>query len=100
MANCGPQSNRIARALRKRGVGRGDRVALLLPQSRHVAAAHIAIYKLGAVALPLASLFGVDALLYRLDDSGARALICDEPGLAKVREIDGEVAGAGDHPLP
>ncbi len=81
------ESNRIARALRKRGVVRGDCVALLLPQSRHVAAAHIAIYKLGAVALPLASLFGVEALQYRLGDSSARALICDAPGLAKIREI-------------
>ena len=62
-----------------------------MPQSRHVAAAHIAIYKLGAVALPLASLFGVHALLYRLNDSGTRALICDAPGLAKIREIDGRL---------
>ncbi len=81
------QSNRIANALRKRGIGRGDCVALLLPQSRHVAAAHIAIYKLGAVALPLASLFGVEALTYRLNDSSAKGLICDAPGLAKIREI-------------
>ena len=87
------ESNRLANALRKRGVGRGDCVALLMPQSRHVAAAHIAIYKLGAVALPLASLFGVEALTYRLGDSSARALICDAPGLAKIREI-----GAGNLP--
>ena len=79
--------NRIARALRKRGVGRGDIVALLLPQSRHVAAAHIGIYKLGAVALPLASLFGLDALAYRLSDSQACAVICDAPGLAKIDDI-------------
>ncbi len=83
------ESNRIAHALRKRGVGRGDCVALLLPQSRHVAAAHIAIYKLGAVALPLASLFGVEALQYRLGDSSARALICDGAGLQKVMAIGG-----------
>ncbi|WP_294534166.1 AMP-binding protein [uncultured Rhodoblastus sp.] len=82
------QSNRIANALRRRGIGRGDCVALLLPQSRHVAAAHIAIYKLGAVALPLASLFGVDALTYRLGDSLAKALICDASGLTKIREIE------------
>ena len=84
------QSNRLANALRKRGVGRGDCVALLMPQSRHVAVAHIAIYKLGAVALPLASLFGVEALAYRLGDASARALICDAPGLAKIHEIGGE----------
>ena len=81
------ESNRLANALRKRGVGRGDRVAVLLPQSRHVAAAHMAIYKLGAVALPLASLFGVDALAYRLSDSEARAVLCDAASLAKIREI-------------
>jgi len=85
------ESNRIARALRRRGVARGDIVALLLPQSRHVAAAHIAIYKLGAIALPLASLFGLDALAYRLSDSGARAVICDAPGLAKLQEIRGKL---------
>ncbi len=83
-------SNRIASALRKRGIGRGDIVALLLPQSRHVAAAHIALYKLGAIALPLASLFGVDALEYRLNNSGARGLICDAGGLAKIEEIGRE----------
>jgi acetyl-CoA synthetase len=83
-------SNRIANALRRRGVGIGDRVALLAPQSRFIAAAHLAIYKLGAVALPLASLFGVDALDYRLNDAGARALICDGPGLEKIRALGGE----------
>ncbi len=34
---------------------------------------HIAIYKIGAIALPLAILFGVDALSYRLQNSGAKA---------------------------
>ena len=84
------ESNRIANALRRRGIGRGDCVALLLPQSRHVAAAHIAIYKLGAVALPLASLFGVEALAYRLGDASVKGLICDGPGLTKIREIGPE----------
>ena len=55
-------SNRLANVLRAHGVARGDRVAILLPQTPEVAAAHIAIYKLGAVALPLAVLFGIDAL--------------------------------------
>src|ERR1700675_4383302 len=47
-------SNRLANVLRAHGVARGDRVAILLPQSPEVAASHIAIYKLGGVALPLA----------------------------------------------
>jgi acetyl-CoA synthetase len=80
-------SNRLANVLRTRGIGRGDRVALLLPQSPAVAASHIAIYKLGAIALPLATLFGDEAIAYRLSDSGARALITDARGLAKLSVI-------------
>ena len=51
-------SNRLANVLRAHGVKRGDRVAIMLPQAPEVAAAHVAIYKLGAVALPIAVLFG------------------------------------------
>ncbi len=80
-------SNRLANALRARGVQRGDRLAILLPQGRAVLASHLAAYKLGAVAVPLAALFGVDALAYRLADSGARAVVTDAAGLAKLRQI-------------
>ena len=59
-------SNRLANTLAAHGIARGDRVAMLLPQTPEAAAGHIAIYKLGAVAVPLAILFGVDALSYRL----------------------------------
>jgi len=81
------RSNRIANMLRGRGVGRGDRVAILLPQCREVAEIHIAVYKLGAVTLPLAALFGVEALGYRLADAGAKALITNAAGLAKLRQL-------------
>ena len=80
-------ANRLASALRRHGIARGDRVAILLPQSAEVAIAHIAIYKLGAIAVPLAGLFGVDAIAYRLGDAEAAALITDAIGLAKVRAI-------------
>lgn len=83
-------SNRLANALAASGVGRGDRVAILLPQAPEVAAIHVAIYKLGAIALPLAMLFGVEALSYRLQNSGARALITNAQGLAKVAPVRGE----------
>lgn len=81
------QSNRLANALRQRGIGSGDRVAILLPQGEAVLTAHLAAYKLGAVAVPLAALFGVDALAYRLRDSGASALVTNAAGLLKVRQI-------------
>src|SRR5262245_40826149 len=77
-------SNRLANALSANGVARGDRVAILLPQGPEVAAIHVAVYKLGAIALPLAMLFGPDAISYRLQNSGAAALITNAQGLAKV----------------
>lgn len=80
-------SNRLANVLRAHGVARGDRVGILLPQAPEVAAAHVAIYKLGAVALPIAVLFGPDALSYRLQNSGAKALLTNAQGLAKLDGI-------------
>jgi acetyl-CoA synthetase len=86
-------SNRLANTLAAHGVGRGDRVAILLPQAPEVAAIHIAIYKLGGIALPLATLFGVEAIAYRLQDSGARALITNSQGLVKLIQARGELPG-------
>jgi acetyl-CoA synthetase len=82
------RSNRLANALLARGVKRQDRVAILMPQGRDVAVGHIALYKLGAIAVPLAALFGVEALSYRLADSGAVAIICDGQSLKKLRQIE------------
>jgi acetyl-CoA synthetase len=102
-------SNRLANVLAAYGIKRGDRVAILLPQSPAVVLSHVSVYKLGAIALPLAMLFGVDAIAYRLEDSGARALITNAQGLAKLADaraalesldlvlsIDGAADGAED----
>jgi acetyl-CoA synthetase len=78
------RSNAFAHALRSLGVGRGDRVALMLPQGFHTAIAHVAIYKLGAIAVPLALLFGIEAIEHRLSASGAKVLITTGHGLDKL----------------
>lgn len=83
------RSNRWANGLAALGVGAGDRVAIILSQRPETALAHVAAYKLGAVAVPLATLFGDDALEYRLRDSGARAVVVDgqaAPRLARIRD--------------
>lgn len=80
-------SDALASALSIRDVQPGDRVAILLPQSFETAIAHVAVYKLGAVALPLALLFGVEALEYRLAASNARAVITNEAGFGKLKPI-------------
>ena len=80
-------SNRLANVLAGHGIARGDRIGILLPQAPETAVAHIAAYKLGAIAVPLFTLFGTEALEYRLSDSGAAALVTDRAGLAKIAEI-------------
>jgi len=96
-------SNKCANALSALGIRAGDRVGVLLPQRPETAIAHLAIYKLGAVALPLFTQFGPDALEHRLTDSGATALITDGenlpklsadlPELATILVTDGDSAG-------
>src|SRR6516225_4880560 len=80
-------SDRFANALRKRGVQKGDRVGIFLAQSLETALAHLAVYKCGAIAVPLFALFGPDALEYRLADSGAVALVTDMSGAQKIASV-------------
>ncbi|MBC7284506.1 AMP-binding protein [Hoeflea sp.] len=87
------RSNAFARGLRSLGVGRGDRVALMLPQGFETAIAHVAIYKLGAIAVPLALLFGVEAVEHRLTASGARVLVTTAGGRDKLGEIRQRLTG-------
>ena len=80
-------SNRLANVLVAAGLNRGDRVAILLPQRPETAVAHIAAHKAGMVSVPLFTLFGEEALAYRLGDSGAAALITDAASLPKIEAI-------------
>jgi acetyl-CoA synthetase len=80
-------SNQTANLMLSAGLTRGDRIAVLLPQTPETAIAHVAIYKIGAIAVPLFSLFGTEALEYRLADSGTKAVITDLVGAAKLRAI-------------
>ncbi|WP_373636910.1 AMP-binding protein [Yoonia sp. BS5-3] len=65
----------------------GDRIAVLLPQCVQTAIAHIAISKMGCIALPLFTLFGPEALHHRLADSEARAVITDARGAAQLASL-------------
>ena len=81
------ESDALAATLRANGVERGDRVGILLTQRPEVMVAHFAAHKLGAVSLPLFTLFGADALEYRLSDSGASAVVTDADQLEKLLGI-------------
>ena len=81
------RSNQLANGLRRLGVQRGDRVGIVMSQRPETAAAHVAIYKLGAIALPLATLFGPEALAYRLRTAGVRVMVTDVLSLDRLLEV-------------
>ncbi|MBT9281727.1 MAG: AMP-binding protein [Hydrogenibacillus schlegelii] len=72
---------RLSAVFAARGIGKGDVVGVLVPPSVEAALAHLSLYRLGAVVLPLSPVFGEAALRYRLEHSGARALIVDRRSL-------------------
>ena len=80
-------SNKLASGLQAYKIDQGDRVGILLPQCPETAISHIAIYKVGAIAIPLFTLFGTDALEYRLSNSEAKGIITDGANLPKILEI-------------
>jgi acetyl-CoA synthetase len=100
-------SRRFANVLKADGLVRGDRVAAFLSQSLELPVAHLAAFRSGLVSVPLFTLFGEDALEFRLANSGAKAVVTDEGGwekLAKIRDrlpdlanvyVIGETAPAG-----
>jgi acetyl-CoA synthetase len=99
-------ANRLSNALVALGVARGDRVAIVLPQRPETAIAHLAVYQMGAIAMPLSILFGPDALAYRLQDSGTVVAVCDDAALDALLSVREQcpalrhviVVGAADAP--
>jgi acetyl-CoA synthetase len=87
------QANRLSNALAALGVGRQDRVAIVLPQRPETAIAHVACYQMGAIALPLSHLFGPDALQFRLADADARVAIVDPDTLPKLWAVRDRLPG-------
>ena len=84
-------SNQLANQWKSNGIQRGDRIGIFLPQCVETVIAHMAAYKLGAIALPLFYLFGPEALQFRLGDSGAAALVTDLEGARKIEGIRSEL---------
>jgi acetyl-CoA synthetase len=81
------RANATSNLLASLGVKRGDRVAIVMPQRFETAVAYMAVFQLGAVAMPLSILFGPDALEYRLQDSEAVVALCDESSIGNVQQV-------------
>jgi acetyl-CoA synthetase len=84
-------ANRLSNALTALGVTRGDRVALLLPQRPETAIAYMAIFQMGAIALPLSHLFGPEALEYRLHHAEASVAIVEPTTIANLFAVRDKV---------
>ncbi len=81
-------SDRIQQGLENAGVFAGDRVGVFLSQSPILAAAHIAIWRMGAISVPLFTLFQQDALASRLGDSGAGVVVTDAENAGRLKGFD------------
>lgn len=69
------ETDRIANALKRLGIGRGDRVGVFLPMIPEAVASMLACAKIGAIAIPIFSGYGAEAVATRLQDGTAKVLI-------------------------
>ncbi|QUX26628.1 AMP-binding protein [Nocardiopsis akebiae] len=103
------RSRDLATGLADLGVTRGDRVATLIPKGVDLTVTALAVWRLGAVLVPLLSSFAPSAINERLTDSGARLVVCDAEYRAKlvpgadrpwhIVTTAAEPAHEGDHTL-
>jgi acetyl-CoA synthetase len=80
-------SNKLGNSLLFCGIRKGDRVGILLPQCPETAICHIAVYKIGGIAISMSTLLGPEAIEYRLSNCEAKGVITNEASLNKILEI-------------
>lgn len=85
------KSARLAAALRARGVDAGDRVAVLLSKREELLVSLVALWRLGAVHVPLFTAFATGAIEMRLTGSGARLVITEASESNKLSSLDVDV---------
>lgn len=85
-------TDQLANYLVSQGVEKGDRIGVNTPQKPETIITHIAAWKIGAVSVPLSTLFGPDALEYRLADCDAKVCVSDESTVDAFREIRNDLS--------
>jgi acetyl-CoA synthetase len=90
-------TGRFANWLARRGVGRGDRVAVLLDPSRAFYVGMFGAMKYGAIAVPLFTLFGPEGLALRINDCTPRLILTQsDPRALGAQFPDAQVVRADD----
>jgi acetyl-CoA synthetase len=98
-------ANQAAFGLREAGVGRGDRVAVVLPPTPETAAVFFGVWKLGAILLSMSVLYGDEGIRHRLGDAEPAVLVTDAANASRfshplVLVLDEELlAGAPTDPI-
>ncbi|NVK44461.1 MAG: AMP-binding protein [Oceanospirillaceae bacterium] len=83
------QSARFANYLKSIGIGKGDRVAGLLPRTPELLVVVLGTLRAGAVYQPLFTAFGSGAIEYRLDRAGTRLVVTDPANRGKLDDVQG-----------
>ena len=97
-------SKRMAAALRAQGVGRGDRVLIMLPRIPEWQMAMLAAFRIGAIAIPCITMLTPKDLDYRIKATAPRAIVTIPSQTAKFAGITGDTVrlavpyGSGDAP--
>jgi len=79
---------RFAGALAREGVVRGDRVVIYMPMVPEAVIAMLACARLGAIHSVVFGGFGADELAARINDSGARIVVCASCGVGPPRVVE------------
>lgn len=85
------QTNVIAKGLKKLGIGKGDRVSILMPNSPYFVLGYFGIVKLGAVTVPVNVMFKEQEIAHLLNDSGAVALYTVPAFVPLIQSIASEL---------
>jgi acetyl-CoA synthetase len=82
------QVNKTANALRSLGLGKGDAIGLFMPMTCEIVIALLAVAKIGGIILPLFSGFGSGAIISRLADAEAKALITADGAFRRGKAVN------------
>ncbi len=87
------KANRVANALQKAGIKKGDRVGVLMPNSVPYVCSYFGVLKMGGVAVPINTAINAEALIYILKDAGIRVLILHGATKAIATHLANEQSG-------
>src|SRR5258707_5953649 len=89
----------LAASFLQRGIGPGDRVAFLLPNSFEIVLCYYACFKIGAISVPLNIRFQAELLQYALTHSGTRLLISEPELFEKIEKVRSSLSGVEQYYL-